>query len=293
MPIHIAYIAALIFAAVYALFDVFNKREIPSIFAYIIFILSIAIAFLSYYTDASIFIIDLLIVALLIALGYPLSRTALIGDGDIFEIATLSALLPFIKPLDFNLPYWIYGINGVLPFALTIIINSGFFGIILTLIFYLPLAVRRFGFSSLARSIKPDYIDLALLLSYILFLFVATFSGIGIISTVIMSIIFISAIILRKLEVYIEKLFIRHKRVIDIKEGDVLAIDHISKEKMNELDSLKIGRAITSSDVRKLRERLNLQEELPVYVNGVPFSVAILIGLAFGIVYGNIIILIL
>src|SRR5208283_86630 len=105
-------------ALVYMLFDLFNKRNIPELFAYGSVAYGLLLTVL--YLNASAIAFSVAIAAVVLGLGYLVYRAGYLGAGDVFEFAALSLILPFqAVPLLLNIPQ--FGI----PFIVSVFMGGG------------------------------------------------------------------------------------------------------------------------------------------------------------------------
>ena len=104
---------------IYAMFDVFNKRNVPNIFVYATIGLGVALALVA--NSGLLLAIDLSIAAAVGLLGYLFYRSGLLGGGDVLEFVFIALVLPAqIPPFYSNVYQW------NIPFILSVMIAAGY-----------------------------------------------------------------------------------------------------------------------------------------------------------------------
>lgn len=123
-------------ALVYMLFDVLNKRNVPSLFAYATLAYGILLTIL--YLDATTILVSTGIALVVLGVGYLIYRIGQLGAADVIEFAALSLIMPIqLTPLIAS------GVNQFqLPFMLSLLLNTGIVALILVPIYYLPKAMQ-------------------------------------------------------------------------------------------------------------------------------------------------------
>lgn len=106
-------------ALVYAIYDLFNKRNVPDSFVYASAIIALLVTFT--YSIGTIGI-SILIATVIGSIGYVLYRAGILGAGDFFEFMAISLIFPY-QPAPL-----IVGIGQLnIPFILSIFIATGTF----------------------------------------------------------------------------------------------------------------------------------------------------------------------
>ena len=100
-------------ALVYAVFDVFNKREVPGIVAYAS--IAIGVACLATYASLPVAEISAAVSAVIAAAGYISYRRGFLGAGDVFEVVAITLIMP-LQPAPL--------LVGVQPFVLPFVVSG-------------------------------------------------------------------------------------------------------------------------------------------------------------------------
>ncbi len=272
-------------ALVYALFDLLNKREVPDIFVYASFLVGLALAF-TY--PANTLIIDLLIAVIIASFGYVIYRAGYWGAGDLFEITTISLILP-IQPKP-----WLVSLNQLgLPFVISFFISSGIAAIWIVPIYYLAFKkkqVKKTGNERIYRTL--GIILLALYL--VLLLFIYFVFGISIVSFAIIAAIGIPSAVVLAYEEEITGKMIDYVHPSKIQQGDIIAINMMSREELAYFRRIypNFSRLATKGMIQNFK-RLKTRKKLPVYAHAVPFAVFVLIGVVISLLFGNIVLFLL
>ncbi len=270
--------------SIYAYFDVFNKREIPNIFAYA----SIAIALIAAVVLGGDPYYILLLAAGIAVFGYLIYEKGFLGGGDVFEFVVITLLLP-LQPI----PFFINVQQLGLPFILSVFIASGYASIIIILIYYIVFAKkteieRNFRIERI-RILKAVSLIIAYLLLIGLIYYILKISILGIILLIIIAVLSALIMIFEKL---INYRMVKELEPTSIKIEDMIAINLMPQ---SELDYFKkhskhFGRLATREMLNEIKE---IKKKLPVYRNAAPLSAFILIGVILSLFFGNIILLII
>ncbi|MCL5106454.1 MAG: hypothetical protein M1331_03610 [Candidatus Marsarchaeota archaeon] len=274
---------------IYMLFDMFNKRNIPSSAVYLLLAYSAALTVL--YLNASIIIMSALVAVAVISLGYLIYRIGLIGFGDITELATLSLIFPF-----FNKPV-LYSITQFsIPFAVSVMLNAGFAAIILIPVFYLtkykiksrkPILKSVTGKTALkAAMIAAMY---SAFIVFLAFSFGMFYQGIEVIS-----VFAVFSIIMLLFERAITDSMVEYVGVGKFEEDELIAMNLLSQQEVTKLrKKLKhFGRLITPALIKEMKQK-RFNEKLPIYKAPIPFAAMIFIGLVAAVLFGNILFLVI
>ena len=125
----------IVITAIYALFDVFNKRNIPNIFVY----LTVAVAFAITLTYGYSTIIYSIAIAVIVAIpGYLLYKKGFLGGGDFLEFVAISLILP-IQPN----PILYSEVQIPIPFIISVLLAAGYTVSIYIPIYYLSRSARK------------------------------------------------------------------------------------------------------------------------------------------------------
>ena len=276
-------------AAVYMLFDIFNRRNVPSIFVYaaLAYGIILAVAYASLYSV----LVDLGIAAVVFALGYAVYKAGQLGLGDVMEMCVISLILPF-QELPMLVPSYQYNI----PFVIAVAMAAGVIALVIVPIYYLPHTKREFAEKITATVSKKDIFKSALIAtSYaILIGMLAMTHTISAYGVIIMSIIMLGSAFTILFERPITKSMIRYVDANEFEEGDIIAFNLMDA---SQIDVMKVkvnsfGKLVTKEMINEMKAN-GVQDRLPVYKLGIPFAVPIFIAVLVSLLFGNLIILIL
>ncbi|MGC8710547.1 MAG: prepilin peptidase [Candidatus Micrarchaeia archaeon] len=266
-------ILLLSFTFAYAFFDVYNKRNIPSGFAYAS--LALAIVFTLLY-PVSIIVYSILVAAVVGIFCYLLYKTGMLGAGDGFELIFISLLIP-IQPMPL--------INVAqlnLPFILSIFISTGIVTVVAVPVYYLITAKERLHLQkeNLLKALTIFFAYLILLL-FMIYLF-----GVRLLPMVIVLLLafFSTIIILFESSINIRMIEWIYPKSLD--DGDIIALNLMSASDLSFFNKnyKDFGKLATASRIKGIR---NLKRKIPVYKNAVPFSLFIFIGVLISLAIGN------
>jgi len=255
---------AILGAIIFAFYDIFNKRTIPDKVAYSFFALSLILTF---FNNLETIEVSLIVAFAILGFGYLLYKEALLGLGDVIELASLSLLLPYFPPL---YPSQLEAFARI-PFFVALFLNSGVFAVFLVSI-YLPFKIKKIErgdrrTTMLAILLFVLYLLVAFLLSNMLSIFgIAFIALLGVCASILM--------------IYSKDFKEGALKEVSIKEleiGDI--IKPIPEKEINE-------KLVTKQLIQKLQKKRI--RKVMVYYNLPPFSLFILFGLIAGILFGNI-----
>ena len=279
----------IIIAAVYLLFDIFNKRNVPSIFVYATLIYGILLAVA--YLRLSTVLIDLGIAAVVFALGYAVYRAGQLGLGDVMEMCAISLIFPF---QNFPMLVSLYQYN--IPFIIAVAIASGVVALVVVPIYYLPRTGRELAESITSMVSKKDIFKSALIgASYLILIGMLAYTRtISIYGVIILGIILLGSAFTILFERPITKSMIRYVSVDEFEEGDIIAFNLMSAGQMEALrvKANSFGKLVTKRMIDEMRAN-SITDKLPVYKLGIPFAVPIFIAVLISLLFGNLVILIL
>lgn len=265
----------------YALFDVFNKRDVPNAFVYAALVL--AFLFTLTYPLQTIYIS----VAIALAVGtggYLLYRKGLLGAGDFFEFVTISLILP-LQPAPL-----LAAVNQFnLPFILSVFVATGYVTVILIAIYYLLIARNK----GLEKGVKPDKnsirLGLAMLLTaYAILLFVVSaLVNINVYTIILIILIAIPSYLLLAYQKLINIRMVSFMYPKGLNEGDMIAVSLMSKAQRSlfKRKSKLFGGLATRSLIADIKE---VKVKIPVYRNAAPLALFIFIGVVLSLLFGNI-----
>ncbi len=286
MQLYLIRIASLVaIALAYMLFDLFNKRNVPSIFAYATLAYGFVLTIL--YLDIHTILISSAIALVVLGVGYIIYKIGQLGAADVIEFAALSLIMPIQ-----GVPLIAGAANQFgLPLMLSLLLNAGIAAVIIVPIYYLPKAKNKLK-KPLGSFITRQGIFKAVLIAVAYAAFIAfaalvvhmSYIGIGIFLLLLAS---SCAIIL--FAVPITQSMVDYVTVAKFEEGDIIAFNLMGQKEIKSIRS-KIGsfdRLITKGLIKRMREK-GINDKLPVYKEAMPFALPIFIGLIISILLGNI-----
>ena len=281
---------------VYMLFDVFNNRNVPSLFAYAALGYGLVLTLL--YLNVRTIAISLAVSAAVLGLGYVVYRMGQVGAGDILEFAALSLILP-IQPAPL-----ISGAPGALtvmpqlgiPFIVSLFIGTGVVALVAVPLYYIPKA-RRMSRKPISSMVdrkdiaKAFFVGLAWLMFAAFLILVVGASAYGI---VLLALIMLGSVAVIVYEKPITDSMVDMVDVSGFEEGDIVAFNLMTqrrissvKKRVRSFDRLVTGRMLDEMRRKRVRERF------PVYKRAIPLAVPIFFGIVISIMLGNVILLLL
>ncbi len=272
-------------ASLYAIYDVYNKRNVPEVFVYSCFAIGIA---LTLTLAPSVAVLSILIAVAILAIGYLLYKAGQLGLGDSFEFATISLILPIQQSalLSSNNQFG-------MPFIVSVFIATGIATLISVPIYYLLFAGNASGYKDPKINAASIIKGLALLLAYItLFFFITFFFGFRVVSLVLILVLAIPSAILGIYEQRINLRMINFVYPSMLDEGDIIATNLMSDSDINYFKriSSNFGKLATKNLIAKIK---NSRKKLPVYKAAVPLALFILIGTIISILFGDVLLFLL
>jgi len=271
-------IMLLAFAALYAYFDLFNKRSIPNAFVYLSLVIGLVSTF---FYPLKLVGYSLLIAIFIVCVGYLLYKAGFLGLGDGLELAFLSLMLPIQpKPL-INIP------QLGMPFILSVFIASGVIAMIVLPIYHLLKGKNiELDLNSALKAVTV-FISYLILLTLIYFIL----SSISLIATIFIIIIAVFSATLFLFEKSMNEDMITWVYPNRLAEDDIIATNLMKKSERKFFKSKYkgFGRLVDKKTIAALK---NINKKLPVYTNAIPFSLFILFGVIMSLLIGNPILLI-
>ena len=282
-------ITVIAIALTYLLFDIFNKRNVPTVYAYSTLV--IGLAFTATIGDLQASGESLLIAAVIASLGYVVYRVGQLGAADVIELAAISLIIP-IQPQ----AYLTSQVQLALPFIISVFIATGVAALILIPLYYLPRAERIFKKNVLHMITNKDiFRGILILCAYGIFIVFWIYEiGLSPAGIALVAIVMIGASVTVMFQKPITDSMVDYISPGKFEEGDIIALNLMSKSQIsNARKKVKgFGKLVTISVLREIRKR-KLTGKFPVYRQAMPFAVPIFIGLVVSLLYGNIILLIL
>ena len=269
---------------IYAIFDVFNKRDVPNEFVYAATAVGIAFALALPAGEMVIGGVEALVIALL---GYVVYRVGLLGAGDVFEFVFIVLLLP-IQPVPVMVTLQQYG----MPFVFSVLIAAGYVASIFIPVYYL-LLVRK---TDIKRGVIPSakvakgvllFAAYAILLFALSRLVALTAASIGVILLIALA---SAAIVVFEDWIYIGMVSLVYPK--NLEAGDMIAVSLMSKGDVAFFKKRNsgFGRLATGGVIADIKD---VKRKLPVYKNSVPFALFLFIGVLASLLIGNILVLVL
>ncbi len=279
--------STIIIATAYMLFDIFNKRNVPGIFAYATLAYAAALTLL--YLNTAAILTSVAIALVVLGVGYVTYRSGMLGAADVIEFAALSLIMP-IQPAPLiagSMPQL-----GI-PFVVSVIIGTGIVALVIVPIYYIPKArcnkkIMRVGRSSAikALAIVAAYLFFAIALNEI--------GGITLHSAIILAVLLIGSATITLFEEPITGVMVKYAPVGDFEEGDLIAFNLMSRQDI-EATRKRIkhfDRLVTYELIKEMRTK-HITKKFPVYKEALPLALPILIGVVLSLLFGNIFLFIL
>lgn len=280
----------IVIAAIYMLFDIFNRRNVPSVFVYAALVYGIVMA-LAYMASIEAVLVDLGIAAVTFALGYIVYRAGQLGLGDVMEMCTISLILPF---QGFPIITAMYQYN--IPFIIAVAIASGVTALVIVPIYYLPHTERKLAEKITAMVSRKDIFKSSLIsVSYLILIgMLALTRTISVYGVIILGIIMIGSALTILFEKPITESMIRYVDASEFEEGDIVALNLMGAAQVEALKAKvgNFGKLVTKRMINDMKSN-GITDKLPVYKLGIPFAIPIFIAVLVSLLFGNLIILIL
>jgi len=280
-------VALLVIAAVFAAYDLFNKRNIPDMMAF--GSVAIGVVFTLALGDVQQIIYSVLVAAVVGALSYLLYKIGQMGLGDGFEFVAISLIIP-VQPMPLLSTIGQLG----LPFMLSVFVATGVAAIVLVPAYCIGRIKKGKRLEPL-RKIKPNVAVKAaiMLLAYgSLLLFVTYSFGFNLVAWAIVGLIGIPSVVTIIYEGAMKDQMVSWVYPKELEIEDFVAVELMSKKEIAYFSRhyKRFGRVATKEMVSKLK---GVRKKLPVYKNAIPLAFPTLIGIVVALLFGNLILLIL
>lgn len=276
----------LVIGAVYMLFDIFNKRNVPTIFAYATLAYGLLLTLV--YPTQGLILESIAIAMVVLGIGYVIYRIGQIGAADIIEFAAISLMLP-LQPAPFlpGMPSQ-FG----LPMIVSVLVSAGIASLILVPIYYLPRAKRMLK--------KPllSYVDSYTMLkavlitcTYLVFIaFMLAVLKIQMVGALVLIVMLIFSTLLIMFERPITDSMVEYVDYRKFDDGDIIAFNLMTAKDIRAVkEKIKgFNRLITPAIIREMGAK-RVRTKLPVYKNAVPLALPIFIGILISLTIGNLI----
>jgi hypothetical protein len=281
--IRIAILLAVTF--IYAMLDLFNKRDLPDWFAYV----SIGIGLLMTFSYGYGIALESIVIAIAIgSLGYVGYRAGYIGLGDVFEFVFISLVVPLQ-----TIPYLITMPQGSLPFALSVLIAAGFMAGLIMPIYYIDKSRgKKVAAVNPAYGRRRAWMSMITGVMYIILLAIILLIGTAkLVSVVLVSLIAIPSLVILRYGDRISEGMVELVYPKELVDGDMIAIGMMKKNDIAyfKKSAKSFGILADSALISKIK---NIRRRIPVYKNAIPLAVFIFAGVIISLLFGNILLLI-
>ena len=279
----------IVIAFLYMLFDVFNDRNIPEIFAYgtLAYCLVLTVLYLNVGTIAT----SLAIAGIVGAVGYLIYKAGQIGAGDVIELACLSLILPFQ-----SYTFFTFGLSqSGMPTIIALLIDSGIAAMVFVPLYYLPVAKR------LLKKPLTSYLDTSGLIKaitigavYLAFLLFLAYLHTEIIGLAALALLAVGSVITLAFQKPITESMVMPLTWKEMTPEDMIAFNLMEKKDIERIKKhiKSFDRLVTKEMLHEMKEK-DFSEKIPVYRNALPLALPIFIGAIATILAGNLILFIL
>ncbi len=280
-------VVALAIAFAYMLFDVFNERNVPDVFAYGTLIIAAAAAIVGATTTA--IEISYIAAAAICGIGYVAYRIGEIGAADIIELAALAMLIP-LQPIPV-----LAGTSQLgLPFIISLIVDTGIAAVVMVPLYYIPKAFHMMGRKVFQNILKADWSKaLVVAAAYaVFFTFVATIFMVSTYGIAIFIALMLFSSLMLLFQNPITMSMVKMTMYNGFTEGDIIAFNLMTKPQINAAKRKvsNFSRLVTPAMIAEMK-RKKINTKFPLYKNAVPLAVAIFAGLIMAILLGNMVLL--
>ncbi len=263
----------------YAVFDVFNRRNVPDVFVYAILVIALLVTFTYSVRTME---ISLAVAAIIMAAGYVLYRKGIMGAGDFLEFATISLLLPIQpSPILSGLPQFNF------PFIFSVFIATGYAAVIGMVSYYLFRACRMGYVRGSKIERRKLYEGIGIFVAYLLLLaFLTYLTGVRIVTIALVLIIGVASALTIMFDKPINRQMVSYIYPSKLTPEDMLATNFMSKSDMGffEKKSKHFGRLVTKELIRDVKD---VKRKIPVYTSGVPLALFAFIAVVVSLLFGN------
>ena len=275
-------------AAVYMLFDVFNRRNVPSLFAYATLGYGALLTLL--YLNGTLILTSLAIAAIVVAVGYLIFKMGQLGAADVIELAALSLILP-VQPTPIIYKIGQFG----LPFLFSVLVNMGILTLIMIPIYYIPRA-RRMAKRPLRSYIKTKELvkAIGIVSAYSVFLIFLFYIGAGIAGIGIVLLVLVGSLLTVLFEEPVTESMVEYAGWKEMEEGDMIAFNLMEAGEISKIrERIKsFDRLVTKAMLEEMKKKKS-RAKVPIYRNAVPLALPIFIGVVLALLIGNMMLFIL
>jgi len=269
---------------IYAMFDVFNKRNVPNIFVYATIGLGVALALIA--NSGLNLVICFSIAATVGLLGYLFYRSGLLGGGDVLEFVFIALVMPTQIP-----PFFSNAYQWNIPFILSVMIAAGYTSLLFIPIYYMGIKKpqKNVQKSGEKRKLKSG---IMLFAAYLIFIIAIKYAyGISILGAALILLLAISSVIIM---VYERRIYLGMVEFIypsGLEDGDMIATNLMDRKDIAYFNKRsKFGRLASNKLISEIK---GIKKKIPVYRDSVPFSLFIFFGVVISLLFGNLILTII
>ncbi len=279
--------SAVAIAAAYMLFDIFNKRNVPGVFAYATLIYGAVLTAL--YLEVVPVLTSAAIALIILGIGYLIYRAGQVGAADVIEFAALSLIIP-MQPVPIVAKQMLqFG----MPFAVSVIVGTGIAAMVLVPLYYLPKA--RLTKRSMSVSRTQIVKALAIAAAYLFFVFsLEKTAGITVDGAIILVILLLGSATITAFEEPITRSMVKYVPASQFDEGDIIAFNLMSKKEISAVKrrARRFDRLLTHELIREMRAK-RIRQRFPVYKEALPLALPIFVGVVMSLLVGDLFIFIL
>jgi Flp pilus assembly protein protease CpaA len=274
-------------AMAYMLFDLFNRRNVPSIFAYATLAYGAILTLL--YLNAAMVVTSAAIAMVVLGIGYTTYKSGMLGAADVIEFAALSLIIPF-QPA----PLLMGSIPQLgIPFIVSVIIGTGITALVLVPAYYIPKAMcANKGMKIRSSSAKKAAVIVG---AYVFFAIVLEkMGGMTICGLVLLIFLIGGSAAITLFEEQITSTMVRYLSVKDFEEGDLIAFNLMSRKEIEAARkrARHFDRLVTHELIQEMRTK-RVTTKFPLYKEALPLALPIFIGAVLSLLLGNIFLLML
>lgn len=278
-----------VIALIYMLFDLLNKRNVPSAFAYatLIYALALTVSYLNFTLVAE----SIGLAVAVLGFGYMLYKGGQLGAADVIELAALSMMMP-LQPQAYLIP----SVEQLgLPFIFSLIVNAGIAAFIIVPLFYIPRAERRYSGHILRLVGRQDAVKAAFVAgAYLIFAFSLSLIAVpNLVFMVLIALMLIGSALIALFEKPITGSMIKMIGPKEFEEGDIIEVRMMTQKSIEaaKRQVSSFGRLVTSRMISEMK-RKRVKLKFPVYRNAFPFAVPLFISAVLSLLFGNLILFI-
>jgi Flp pilus assembly protein protease CpaA len=279
----------IVIALLYMLFDVFNRRNVPDMFAYLTVAYGFVLTVL--YFNLQLIIESTAISFIVIGIGYVLYRIGQLGAADVIEFAALSLILPVLQ-----FPALISRAQFGVPFVFSLLVNTGIVALIIVPLYYIPKAKAKLK-KPLLSFVNRRNLALAagLMVAYVAFILFTIYEvGLDYIGVIILVLMMVSSFFVMLLSVPVTYSMVEYVGVDKFDEGDIIATNLMSSREIASIKrKVKGFSRLMTKDIIKEMKKKKVKDRLPAYKNAMPFALPIFVAVIITVLFGNLIFFIL